>query len=75
MKSLQNKFLIAFLALAGIASVLWAITHYSGMVVHPYLPALLRWAAIVAFLLLCLLSAHAYAMDLCRNAGGRGNRL
>src|ERR1051325_9851919 len=49
MKSLQNRFLIAFLALVGIACVLWAITHYSGMVVHPYVLAGLRWAAIVAF--------------------------
>src|SRR5579871_3810812 len=48
MKSLQNRFLIAFLALAGIASILWAISHYSGVVVHPYLLAGFRWAAIVA---------------------------
>src|SRR5579864_6162323 len=48
MKSLQNRFLLAFLALAGIASILWAITHYSGMVVHPYLLAGFRWAAIAA---------------------------
>jgi Na+/H+-dicarboxylate symporter len=48
MKSLQNRFLIAFLALSGIASVLWATTHYSGVAVHPYLQAAVRWAAIVA---------------------------
>lgn len=48
MKSLQNRFLIAFLALAGIASILWAITHYSGVVIHPYLLAGIRWVAIVA---------------------------
>jgi proton glutamate symport protein len=48
MKTWQSKFLIAFLALAGIASVLWAITHYSGVAVHPYLQAGVRWAAIAA---------------------------
>jgi proton glutamate symport protein len=48
MKTLQSKFLIAFLALAGIASVLWAITHYSGVAIHPYLQAGVRWAAIAA---------------------------
>ena len=44
----QGRFLIAFLALAGIASVLWAITHYSGVAIHPYLQAGVRWAAIAA---------------------------
>src|SRR6476660_2522322 len=44
----QGRFLVAFLALAGIACVLWAITHYSGMVIHPYLLAAVRWAAILA---------------------------
>src|SRR6476661_9201507 len=44
----QGRFLIAFLALAGIACVLWAITHYSGVVIHPYLLAAVRWAAIAA---------------------------
>src|SRR5579864_744664 len=48
MKTLQSKFLIAFLALAGIASILWATTHYSGMAIHPYLLAGFRWAAIAA---------------------------
>src|ERR1051326_630841 len=48
MKTLQSKFLIAFLGLAGIASILWAITHYGGMAVHPYLQAGFRWAAIAA---------------------------
>jgi hypothetical protein len=49
----QGRFLIAFLALAGIACVLWAITHYSGVAIHPYLLAGVRWAAIVA---LCVYS-------------------
>ena len=44
----QGRFLIAFLALAGIAAVLWAISHYSGVVINPYLMAGVRWAAIVA---------------------------
>jgi Na+/H+-dicarboxylate symporter len=48
MKTLQSKFLIAFLALAGIASLLWAITHYGMVAVHPYLQAGVRWAAIAA---------------------------
>jgi proton glutamate symport protein len=48
MKTWQSKFLIAFLALAGIASVLWAITHYGMVAVHPYLQAGVRWAAIAA---------------------------
>ena len=44
----QGRFLIAFLALAGIASILWAITHYGGVAIHPYLLAGFRWAAIAA---------------------------
>jgi proton glutamate symport protein len=48
MKTLQSKFLIAFLVLAGIASVMWAITHYGLAAVHPYLQAGVRWAAIAA---------------------------
>lgn len=44
----QRRFLIAFLVLAGIASILWAISHYSGFAIHPYLLAGFRWAAIVA---------------------------
>ena len=44
----QGRFLIAFLALAGIACVLWAITHYAGVGIHPYLSAGVRWGAIVA---------------------------
>jgi proton glutamate symport protein len=44
----QGRFLIAFLALAGIASILWAMTHYTGVAVHPYVLAGFRWAAIAA---------------------------
>ncbi len=31
----QARFLIAFLALAGVACVLWAITRYTGVGIHP----------------------------------------
>ena len=44
----QGRFLILFLALAGIAAVLWAMAHYTGVAVHPYLLVGFRWAAIVA---------------------------
>lgn len=44
----QGRFLIAFLALAGIACLLWAISHYSGLAIHPYVQAGVRWAAIAA---------------------------
>jgi len=44
----QGRFLIAFLALAGIACLLWAISHYGGVAIHPYLLAGVRWAAIAA---------------------------
>jgi proton glutamate symport protein len=44
----QGRFLIAFLALTGIAAVSWAINHYSSAVIHPYLLAGFRWTAIVA---------------------------
>jgi len=53
MKTWQNRFLLAFLALAGIASVLWAITHYGMVAIHLYLQAGVRWAAIAA---LCVYS-------------------
>jgi proton glutamate symport protein len=42
----QGRFLVAFLALAGIAAVLWTIQHYSSVVIHPYLSAGVRWCAI-----------------------------
>ena len=44
----QGRFLIVFLALAGIACLLWAIPHYGGVAIHPYLLAGVRWATIVA---------------------------
>src|SRR5690242_12457841 len=48
MKTWQNRFLLALLALAGIASVLSAITHYGMVAIHPYLQTGVRWAAIAA---------------------------
>jgi proton glutamate symport protein len=44
----QGRLLIVFLSLAGLACVLWAIAHYTGVVVHPYVLSGFRWAAIVA---------------------------
>jgi proton glutamate symport protein len=44
----QGRLLIVSLSLAGLACVLWAITHYTGVVVHPYVLSGFRWAAIVA---------------------------
>ena len=67
----QGRFLIAFLALAGIACVLWAISHYSGVAIHPYLLAGFRWAAIVALCGYCVCSPVAHAVDFCRHAAGR----
>lgn len=44
----QGRFLILFLALAGIAAVLWAIAHYSGVAIHPYISLAIHWAALLA---------------------------
>ncbi len=45
----QLRFLLAFLLLAGLASVLWAITHYTGAPISPQLLLVVRWIAVVAF--------------------------
>jgi proton glutamate symport protein len=45
----QVRFLIAFLALTGIASVLWAITHYTGAPIDSQILAGSRWIALAAF--------------------------
>ncbi|HET9365746.1 MAG TPA: cation:dicarboxylase symporter family transporter, partial [Candidatus Angelobacter sp.] len=45
----QRRFLIAFLALAGIACVLWAINHYTGAPINPEVLAVTRWLTIAAF--------------------------
>jgi proton glutamate symport protein len=45
----ENGFLIAFLALAGLAAVIWAVGHYAGVAISPRLLLTLRWAALVGF--------------------------
>ena len=45
----QVRFLLAFLALAGSACVLWAVTRYTGVLINPRLLAVVRWVAILAF--------------------------
>jgi proton glutamate symport protein len=45
----QARFLIAFLALAGIACVLWAVNHYTGAAIHPGFLLITRWVALAAF--------------------------
>jgi proton glutamate symport protein len=44
----QARFLIAFLALAGIACVLWAVNHYTGASISPHLLTATRWIALAA---------------------------
>src|SRR5450432_1828991 len=46
--SSQNRFLMAFLGLAAVAAILWAVGHYSGAVISPGLMMAVRWAALVA---------------------------
>ena len=46
-----NRFLLAFLLLAGVAALLWAIVHYSGAALPGPLLLGTRWLAIIA---LCL---------------------
>ncbi|HZI57690.1 MAG TPA: dicarboxylate/amino acid:cation symporter [Verrucomicrobiae bacterium] len=45
----QARFLLAFLALAGIASVLWAVQHYTGAGIDTRILAGSRWIALIAF--------------------------
>ncbi len=45
----RGRILITFLALAGIACVLWAINHYTGPAINPKVLAVTRWIAIAAF--------------------------
>jgi len=45
----QGRFLIAFLALAAIACVLWAINRYAGTAMNPLFLAVTRWIALAAF--------------------------
>ncbi len=44
----QTYFLIAFLALAGVAAVLWAASYYGRMPIHPYVSMGFRWVALLA---------------------------
>ena len=44
----QSRFLIAFLALAGVACVLWAVNHYAGTAINPYVLEATRWIALAA---------------------------
>src|SRR5579871_73971 len=48
-QSNQARFLIVFLALAGVACVLWALNHYTGAAINPGLLFATRWIAIAAF--------------------------
>jgi proton glutamate symport protein len=45
----QMQFLAAFLVLAGIAAVLWAVGHYAGASIPPMVLLVCRWAALLAF--------------------------
>jgi proton glutamate symport protein len=45
----QARFLLAFLALAGIASVLWAIQHYTGAGIDARILTGSRWLTLIAF--------------------------
>jgi proton glutamate symport protein len=45
----QTRLLIAFLAITGIAAVLWAISHYTGAAVPISLLQSLRWIALITF--------------------------
>src|SRR3989440_11581710 len=45
----QLRFLLAFLLLAGVAAVLWAIAHYTGAPIPPELLLVARWIAVLAF--------------------------
>jgi proton glutamate symport protein len=45
----QNRLLIAFFGVAGIAAVLWAIAHYTGEAIPSRLLFVIRWVALVVF--------------------------
>jgi proton glutamate symport protein len=45
----QGRFLVAFLALAGIAAVLWAVNHYAGAALNAQFLTVTRWIALAAF--------------------------
>ncbi|MGH9638382.1 MAG: dicarboxylate/amino acid:cation symporter, partial [Candidatus Angelobacter sp.] len=45
----QGRFLLIFLALAGIAAVLWAVNHYAGAALNAQFLTVTRWIALAAF--------------------------
>jgi proton glutamate symport protein len=45
----QIRFLVAFLALAGVAAVLWSIAHYTGAPIDSRILTASRWIALAAF--------------------------
>src|SRR5947209_6097407 len=49
MKRTQTKFLFAFLLIAGLCAVLWAVEHYGGVPFSPQLMTIFRLAAVLAF--------------------------
>jgi proton glutamate symport protein len=46
---LQGRFLIATLALTGVAAVLWVLARYTGVQIPPVALLAVRWAALLAF--------------------------
>src|SRR5215831_20777472 len=46
---LQGRFLIATLALAGVAALLWALARYAGAPIPAVVLLVVRWAALLAF--------------------------
>ncbi|HEY5029433.1 MAG TPA: cation:dicarboxylase symporter family transporter, partial [Candidatus Angelobacter sp.] len=45
----QSRLLIAFLALAGVAAILWSVAHYTGAPIDSRILAVSRWIALAAF--------------------------
>jgi proton glutamate symport protein len=45
----ESRFFIAFLVLAWLTAVVWAVGHYAGVAISPRLLQALRWAALVVF--------------------------
>jgi proton glutamate symport protein len=51
---LQKAFLLGFLAIAGLAAVIWAIGYYGHVPIHPYVSMGFHWAALL------VLGAYAF---------------
>src|SRR5215471_19372758 len=45
----QNRFLVSFLLLAGLAALLWALARYTGAQIPHVALLTVRWAALLAF--------------------------